>query len=217
MSKHDDEMLRNYWAKLFGQAQVSLRGASETELQVQLFDVLEDFFDGSNLWQEPIQFTVVPNTQDYELKPLSGRIIRLLDVLDQNSSPQPAVMMNIGVVHFLYPYTETQTMTAIVIKTVTDPLTCFPPYIPDWIVPVYGRVFLAGLLGYMMQQPGQSYSNPKLAMFYDQKFRDGIASARVAMMKMNKVGAQGWIFPQQFRVTGQRGGVSTFNVHPSVR
>jgi hypothetical protein len=36
-------------------------------------------------------------------------------------------------------------------------------------------------------------------------------------MKMNAVGAQSWVFPQQFRVFGQKGGVSTFNVHPTPR
>lgn len=206
-----------YWRKIMGQAQVILSGASKAELRVQLYEVLEDFFDNSNCWQEEIKFTVIPETQDYPLYPLSGRILRLYYVIDQNTVPQVAIMPEIGKLHFLYPYTNSQPMTAMVIKTVTDPLCCHPPHIPDWVLPVHGTSILHGLVAHMMLQPGQSYSNSQLANYHMQKYRDGWAHARVAMSKANTVGIQNWAFPQQFRVTGQKGGVSTFNVHPTPR
>jgi hypothetical protein len=215
MSKQDDADA--YWAKLLGQAQMNLLGASDVELKVQLYDVLEEFFDGSNCWQESLSFMVIPNTLDYPLSVLTGQIRRLYGVLDQNNVAQPAVMPVIGTVRFLYPYTITQPMTAVVIKTLAHPLECYPPYIPDWILPTHGLGILHGVIGNMMEQVGQSYSNPQLALFHGQKFRDAIAHARVAMMKMNTVGAQAWAFPQQFKVFGQKGGVSTFNVHPTPR
>ena len=205
----------HYWDRLMGQAGTILTGASDAELRVQLFDVLEEFFDGSNCWQENIGFTVIPDTLEYPLLPLSGRILRLYGVLDQNNVPQQAVMPTIGTVRFLYPYTNIQPMTATVVKTVTDPLTCHPPHIPDWVLPAHGRAVLNGILGNMMLQPGFSYSNPPLAQFHLQRFRDGIAHARVAAMRASTVGAQSWAYPQQFRVRGQRGGISTFNVHPA--
>jgi hypothetical protein len=211
------QQLEGYWAKLLGQASVILSGSSAAETQVQLFDTLEEFFDGSNCWQEAINFTVIPDTTDYPLRPLTGRILRLYGVLDQNNVPQPAVMPHIGTVRFLYPYTNVQPMTATVVKTVTDPLSCVPPHIPEWMLPVHGRGILSGVLGGMMLQPGQSYSNPTLAQYHLTKFRDAIAHARVAAMRMNTVGAQAWAYPQQFRVHGQKGGVSTYNVNPTPR
>jgi hypothetical protein len=204
----------NYWNKLLGQAAVSLSGSSDAALRVQLYDTLEEFFDGSNCWQETINFTVIPDTLDYTLTPITGRILRLNGVIDQNNVAQPAVMPQIGTVHFLYPYTNTQPMTAVVVKTVTDPLKCFPPHIPDWVLPAHGLGLLHGLLGGMMLQPGQSYSSQPLANFHLVKFRDAIAKARVARLRANTVGAQAWSFPQPYRVTGQRGGVSTFNLNP---
>lgn len=216
MSKNSDEMDR-YWVKILGQAHTILSGASEAELRVQLFDVLEEFFDNSNCWTEAINFTVIPNTLEYPIKPLTGRILRLMGVIDQNNVPQQAVMPTIGTVQFLYPYSQTQPMTAVVVKTVTDPLGCFPPGIPDWLLPTHGRAILYGILGNMMIQPGQSYSNPPVGNFHLRKFRDLTMHARVAAMKMNTVGAQAWAYPQQFKVSSQRGGVSTFNVNPSPR
>lgn len=206
-----------YWAKLLGQAGVVLSGASDAEIKVQLFDVLQEFFDGSNCWQESMKFTVIPDTLDYHLIPLTGRILRLYGVLDQNNVPQPAVMPIIGVVRFLYPYTNPQPMTATVVKSVTDPFLCHPPHIPDWFLPAYGLGILSGLVGNMMSQPDQTYSNAGMSSYHLQKFRDAISHARVATMRMNTVGAQAWAFPQQFRVGGQKGGVSTANVHPTPR
>lgn len=214
----DKEQERSqYWDKLLGQARVSLAGASDDELRVQLFDVLEEFFDVSNCWHEVIDFIVIPNTLDYQIKPVSGRIVRLSAVLDQYTTPQQAIMQDIGTIRFLYPYNDTQTMTAIVIKTVTDPFGCYPPYIPDWVLPVHGQKIMDGILGKMMLQSGFSYSNPGLAKFHLQRFYDGMAGAYVAINRANTVGAQRWAFPQSFRVFGQKGGVSTYNVHPTPR
>jgi hypothetical protein len=203
-----------YWAKLLAQAQAVLTGASNAELKVQLFDTLQEFFDGSNCWTETIEFTVIPDTLDYKLMPLTGRILRLYGVQDQNGTLQQAAMPTIGTVHFLYPFTNAQPMAAWVVKTVTDPLDCHPPKIPDWVLPAYGNGILSGIIGNMMLQPGQSYSNQAMSQFHLTRFRGQIAHARVAMMRGNTVGSQAWHFPQSFRVSGQRGGVSTYNVQP---
>jgi hypothetical protein len=213
MSKSDCD---KYWAKLIGQANVVLTGASDAELRVQLFDTLQEFFEGSNCWMENINFTVIPDTLEYTLMPLTGRIERLLGVVDQHNVPQNAVMMDIGTVRFLYPYTNAQPMMATVVKNVTDPFGCYPPNIPDWFLPKYGNGLLSGLLGYMMLQPGQSYSNQAMASFHLSRFRGVLSHARSATTRANTVGAQAWSYPQSFRVTGQRGGVSTYNVHPAI-
>jgi hypothetical protein len=215
MSKKE---LDRYWRKLLGQAEVTLSGASRVELRVQLYEVLEEFFDLSNCWQEGIPFTVVPEMMNYPIYTASGRILRLNGVLDQNYVTQAAVMPEIGKISFLYPYSNTQTMTAIVVKTVTDPLCCHPPSgVPDWLLPVHGIGLFHGVVGKMMLQPGQSYSNPQVANYHLQKFRDAWAHARVAVARANTIGTQNWVFPQQFRVTSQKGGVSTYNVLPTPR
>ena len=206
-----------YWGKLLGQAKVGLMGVSDAQLRVQLFDTLHEFFDQSCCWTENIAFTVIPETLDYPLHVVQGRILRLEAVLNQHNHPEQAIMPNIGTVHFLYPYTQVQPMTAIVVKTVTNPLECYPPNIPDWIIPKYSQTILHGIMGSLMMVPAQSYTNPQLAQFYNGKFNDGTNGASVASTKANTVGAQGWMFPQSHRTSSQRGGISTYNVHPSPR
>jgi hypothetical protein len=220
MSRKKEDPCDRYWAQLMGQANVSLSGASDIAMKVQLFDVLQRFFDESNCWTEVIRFSVIPETLDYPLRPMKGgRIHRLLAVLDQLMVPQAAMMPEIGTIQFLYPYTNVQPMAAIVIKTVTDPLQCYPPEgVPDWLLPTHYLTLLSGLLGNMMLQPGNSYSNPQLSSYHTQKFRDGIAHARVAATKLNTVGVQNWAFPGTARMIGsQKSGISTFNVIPTPR
>ena len=206
-----------YWGKLLGQAKVYLMGASDKQLRVALFDVLNDFFDQSNCWTEAIRFTVIPETLDYKLYTTQGRIVRLDCVIDQHGSQQQAIMPDIGTVRFLYPYTQMQPMQATVVKSVTDPMLCSPPSIPDWILPRHSQVILHGLIGTMMMLPAQSYTNPEMAKFYLAKFSDGMSGAYVSSSKANTVGAQPWAFPQSHRSSSQRGGVSTYNVHPVPR
>lgn len=216
MSRKTQEQ-RDYWGKLMGEAAVFLTGASDSQMRVQLFDVLDEFFNESCCWTETIKFMVVPDALDYPLVPLSGRIVRLEEVLDQNNVPQQAIMPEIGTVRFLYPYTQVQPMTAMVVKTVTDPFNCSPPNVPEWLLPSYGRGIMYGIIGHMMLMPGMPYSNPPLGQFYLGKFSNAINGAMVASVKANKIGAQNWAYPQQFAVTGQRGGVSTYNVLPTPR
>src|SRR5215468_5779552 len=202
-------------AKLFGEASAILTGSSQAQLTISLFDVLREFFNYSNSWMEWIQFTVVPETQDYVLEPTQGRVLRLLGVVDQNRVPQAAVMPELGVVSFLYPYTIVQPMWACVAKNVIkafkDGKPCVP-WFPDWVLPTYGVGILEGVLGYMMMQPGTSWSNAQAGLFNLQKFRTAVALARVEAMRARTVGAQAWAYPQSFRVTSQKGGVSTFNI-----
>lgn len=204
-----------YLMQLMGQAQTMLMGSSTIELRVQFFDVLREFFDNANLWHEAIGFTVVPTSQDYKLEPISGRITRLSNVLDQNNVPQAAAMPIPGWVHFLYPYSNPQPVTAVVIKNVDGPLECFPPDFPDWVLPKYGVGMLEGLVGRMMSIPDTSYTDKQGAIYRLQRFRNEMMGARTAAIRANTIGSQAWAYPQTYRTFSQRGGVSTFNVNPT--
>ena len=212
----NDDMWGKYWTQLLGQAESILIGVSDALMQSTLFNVLLEFFSDSNCWQEAIGFTVVPTTLYYVLIPVSGRILRLWAVTDQNNVPQAAVMpIPDGNLHFLYPYTSPQPMTAIFVKTVSDPQNCFPPHIPEWLLPTYGFAILQGLLGSLMIQPDQSWTDKENGVYRLKKFRDLTMAARVAMMRANTVGVQSWAYPQSYRTFNQRGAVSTFNVNTS--
>lgn len=199
---------------LLGQANSILTGTSDAQLKVVFFQVLQEFFDESDCWLESIGITVIPNLVDYQIDPISGRILRLLEVLDQNNVAQSATMPVPGWVRFTYPYTNPQPMVAVVAKNVTGVLECFPPDFPEWFLSQYGLGVLAGVLGNFMIMPGNLWTDMNVGKYHLARFRNAIMHARVATRYQNKIGAQSWAYPQTFRTTTQRGGVSTFNVSP---
>jgi hypothetical protein len=215
MSDHrDDGRLRADVWQLLNQAEVRLPGISQAALRAELYDVMRIWFDETNSWQESINFLIVPNTTDYPIVPTEGRITRLLYVIDKNLVPQPASMPVRGIVSFRAPYNlqpgqSGQTMTARVVKNVTEPFTnrgiaCFPTSVlQDW-----GHYILDGLVGRAMLHPKKSWSDPQLGVQHYQRFRDGEARCRADTAKQNLVGGQAWWYPQQWRTRNQRGGVS---------
>jgi len=204
--------------ELLASATAMLAGASQAELIITLYRTLKVFCNDSNAWIDYLPIMVVPNKLDYPVQPITGKIIRLQNVIDQNNVPQAAAMPELDVVHLAYPYNQVQPMTVIVSKAVTNPFRDgrpFPPYFPDHFYRKYGTGILDGVVGRMMMEAGQSYSDPQKGVMHMGQFRTTVALARVEAMRMNLLGGQSWAYPQQFRVTSQRGGVSTFNMNPS--
>ncbi len=202
--------------RLMNQARVELTGASDAGIKGKLFDVLDEFFTDSNAWNEHISFNILAATQDYTLIPQYGGMIkRLVTVYDQNHITYPAFIECMeppnAVLHLTWPQNSPFSAKAVVIKTVVLPTnTKDVPDAPRWLLPMYERVILAGVLGTMMNQQSKSYSDAKNGAYHLKKFRDGIMTARVAAERGNLYGGQSWRFPRNFAGRGsQRGGVST--------
>lgn len=197
---------------LLNQAKTKLVGASEAAMKAELYDVLNEFFNGSNAWQEAIPVPIIPDETVYDIVPSQGgQIIRLVGVLDVNGFPQSAVMAQFGTLTFANPYNQAQTFQAVVAKNVTRPVgKDFVPDAPSFALSIYGTTILAGLLGRMMLQPNKSYFNESLGQYHTKDFNDGIAAARIATIRANSMGTQRWGFPR-FGAGSQRGGVSTAN------
>jgi hypothetical protein len=197
---------------LLDQARTKLPGSSDAGIKGELFDVFHEFFNDSDAWAETISMPVVPGSVDYNIVPSSGQIIRLGGVLDPNLVPVPALMPEVGVVHLMNGVNIAQTYQVIVVKNVKFPTDKQSiPDVPDWVLPLFGRTILSGLLGKMKGQLNKSYSDRQGSVFDLAQFKDGIAMAKVATFRRNSIGSQAWNFPQTYRTRNQRGGVSVGN------
>ncbi len=197
---------------LLDQARTKLPGSSEAALKGELFDVFHEFFNDSDSWVETIAVPVVAGSVDYDVVPNGGQIIRLGGVLDPNQVPVPALMPEVGVLHLMNGVNIAQTYSVIVVKNVKFPTDKQSiPDVPDWVLPLFGRTILSGLLGKMKGQPNKTYSDKTGSVFDLAQFKDGIALAKVATFRRNTIGSQVWNFPQTFHTRNQRGGVSVGN------
>lgn len=195
--------------RLMDNARFKLPGALDTAIQLELFSVLDEFFQESNIWYEDITFNVTTTTDayfenpaayTYQIFPLEGGLInRLIGVIDAGGFPQSATMPIPGEVILRYSPNMAQTYTARVTKTVTDPVTRDGyPVFPDWILNKYGNDILGGVLGRMMGQIAKPYSSPQIAAVHLRQFKQAIGKARAEAMHGNVYRGQNWTFPQAF-------------------
>jgi hypothetical protein len=201
--------------RLMNQARVKLPGVSDEGLKGELFDVINEFFDVSNAWFEWVQIPIVAGNQLYALNPVQGGMfIRLVCIFDPNKIALPAHMAGINPpganIWLTWPQNISFTANGMFIKNVILPNSRDNiPDAPGWLLPMYERYILAGLLGNMMAQPSKGYTNPMQSQYHLKRFRDGMAMVKTAVARSNLVGGQSWRFPSQFRSNSQRGGVST--------
>lgn len=194
--------------RLMDHAKIRLPGALDAALQMELFALMNEFFQSSNIWYEDIQFAVQPTTANYlddpaaftyDVIPTQGAISRLMGVVDSKGYPIKAFMPTIGQVVLEWSPNTADTYTARVALTVTDPVTRdgYPEF-PDWIMNKYGNDILEGLLGRMMSQIAKPYSSATMAQYHMRNFKQAVAQAKVEASHQNVYRGQKWKFPQTF-------------------
>lgn len=204
--------------RLMNNARSRLSGATDTALQLELFNVMDDFFKKSNVWNEDIDIEIPgmdPANTVYELTPTGPALIdKLLWVFQLPSDTSigrgagiPAAMSIPGQLTLRTQPSSDVTYRVTVALTVQDP-TLRNGYVtfPAWVLAKYRDCILDGLLGKMMSQPSKPYTNTQLSVFHMRKFIQQAASARVEWTRNNTYRTQAWAFPGGFSRGSQRGG-----------
>lgn len=202
--------------RLINNAYDRLPGAINAALQRELFNVMDEFFKGSNVWNEDIEITVPgmdPSNTIYEITPSGPALIdKLLWAFQLNpsdltarGSPVGASMSVPGELVLAIQPSSNMPLRVTVALTVQDPVKRDGYVVfPAWVLAKYRECILDGLLGKMMSQPGKPYTNTQLSVFHMRKFKQGYTSARVEWTRNNTYRAQAWVFPGFVRGT-QRG------------
>lgn len=194
--------------RLMDNARIRLPGALDGTIQLELFSLLNDFFQNSNIWTEDIPISVSPTTENaytnpdaytYEAVPTLGVINRLLYVLDSDGNPVGASMAIPGFMLLDMSPASATTYIFRVALTVTDPTTRdgYPEF-PAWVMNKYGNDILDGLLARMMSQPAKPYSAQTLAMYHAKRWQQAVSQAKVEAQHKNIYRGQSWRFPRGF-------------------
>lgn len=193
--------------RLMNNARDRLSGATDALLQRELFNVMDTFLRGSNVWNEDIDIIVPgldpPNTT-YELVPTGpAQIDKLLwsysvdpNQITQRGYGMPGSMSIPGEFVLRSQPSSNVQVRVTVSLTVEDPVKR-DGYVtfPTWILQKYREAILHGLLGNMMSQPNKPWTNTQLSVFHMRKFRSGTATARVEWTRNNTYRQQAWAFP----------------------
>lgn len=192
--------------RLLNNASVHLPGVTNATIQLELFNVLNDFFQTTNAWQEDITFQVTPSVACYPIEQSSvSTINRLMYVLNTDQRPVAAYMPSPGEIKLVTVPTQAGSLTATVALTVDDPIgkDGFPEF-PAWVLTKYGTGILDGILGRLMAQPAKPYTNMQIALVRTKSYISTRSTAKAEVLHGNLNNGQTWHFPQQFRTRQQR-------------
>lgn len=208
------------WDRLYGDVKISIPGVVDAVYAQELFRCVKDFFDCTNIWQETVPITAVPNTTEYPFTLAGeGTPNRLMILYDPAISTNPnnrqwvqagAGMQVPGTISIAYaPSTSTQ-WEAVVAKNVIEVNDDNQPLIDEedhWIIDKYRDALCYGTLARLQRAPGKTYSSPQLAADNMRQYIALRARARVDTQRKNVFGAQSWTFPQGFATVGRKGWV----------
>lgn len=194
--------------RLIDHVRVRLPGSLDSAIQMELFAVMDEFFQRTNVWFEDIEFVVEPadgspttNPEGftYDVVPAMGSAVRLVGVIDSDGAVVRASMQIPGEIMLAYSPDVSDTYKARVVLTVTDPVTRegYPEF-PDWVMRKYRDAFLEGILGRMMSQIAKPYSSTAGAQFHLRNFKKHISQAKVEASHANVYRGQSWSYPQTF-------------------
>jgi hypothetical protein len=186
--------------RLMDNCRIRLPGVVDDTLKLELYSVFNEFFQGSNSWNEDITFTVTSGVTDYPITPSGvSKIVRLIGVVNSDERYVGAVMPEQDTVTLLTTPSKTENFIARVALTVDDPLDAYGyPQYPVWALGSYLDEIMDGVLGRAMSQVAKPYSNERMAIYHTRRFRAGVARAKVEWQHQNVYRGQNWSFPQTF-------------------
>lgn len=212
--------------RIFADIRKDVPSVVDAVLRQEVFRVMDDFTQATNIWQEHVVVHITPPLMTYVLPEGDGKPNRLLTVYQAQfyvdprihpSVPQmvrPAsfwpgggVTMRVpGVIQLLREPDQEQDWAVVIAKRTAEPLDADKyPVIDEWIVDKYADTIGRGVLARLQWQPQKPYSNPSLAQVNQRAYIAGRSLARVNDVYGNVFNAQNWRFPQSFATVSRKG------------
>lgn len=192
--------------RIYADVRKDIPSVAQATINQELFRVVDDFCDTTNIWQEEIPFTLAPPTRTYTIASTQpSKINRLLFVYDADATtrywPRGGITMRVpGQVVLYYPPTQANNWVAVIAKRPYPPLDTDTgyPVIDDWIIDKYADTLGRGIVARLQFEPQKPYSNPMLAQVNQRAYIAGRGLARADANNANIYGGQNWTFPQSF-------------------
>jgi hypothetical protein len=206
------------WDRLYADVKVDLPAVVDAVYAQELFRCVKDFLDQTNIWQETVPITGLPNVTSYPFT-LAGKGTpsRLIILFDPATSTNPndrrwvqgsVSMMTPGTIVIGFAPSTSVAWEAVVSKNVVAVNTDNQPDIDTadwWIIDKYRDALFYGTVARLQLQPTKPYSNPQLASVNMRQYMSQRGKARTDLLKQNTFGAQAWTFPQGFATVSRKG------------
>jgi hypothetical protein len=190
--------------RIYADVRKDLPSVAQATINQELFRVMDDFTQKTNIWQETLPVAILPNIVSYTLTPTNGKVNRLIFVYDTAAAgakywPRSGIAMRVpGILTLYYPPNTAANWAAIVAKRTYTPFDVDTgyPIIDDWIVEKYADTIGRGIIARLMLEPQKPYSNPMLAQVNQRAYISGCGEARANDGHANIFNGQNWAYPQ---------------------
>lgn len=201
------------YERLINDVNLHTPGALTTAIEAELFSVLRDFLQNTNIWWRDYDIEVRRGERCYMVHPGAGVVLKNLMVL-YNRDDQfkrwvaPATMATPGAILLSCVPSQDHEWVARITLSVADVNTTeCKQLVPSWILNVWYNTLQDGVLGRMLAHPAKPYTNNALALYHMRQYNKGRAECRAAVVKQNVYGGQSWMFPQGGVTHGRQRGV----------
>lgn len=201
--------------RLLADASVHAPGALPSAIEAELFALLRDFLQATNVWQMAFSLNIVSGTRCYTINPGNGVAIKTLLWLFDSEDPDKrwvatAAMPTPGTIMLARDPGKSACWVAQCSVYAVDgvnPSDC-RRLIPSWILSMYYDTLFQGLVGRLQTQPMKPYSNAALGGAHLRAYYSGRGLARASVASQNVFNAQPWRFPGAGIIeTGRQRGV----------
>jgi hypothetical protein len=205
------------YERIFNDTKIIVPGLTDAVFKQVIFAVTNDFCDATNVWTQEFDISADPQHTSYTIVPASGSMANRLMMLYDPAVASPdkrwvmggAMMQKPDVITVPYAPSSAVLWKAIVALLNDDPLNSegYPDVPSDqfWWLNQYRDAFVSGCLARLFLMPAKTYSNPKLAAYYQQLFTSERSKARGDVIKANTFGGQRWQFPQGWSTVTRKG------------
>jgi hypothetical protein len=207
------------WTRLFQRIKAELPAAPDPLIRQEVYQLMIDFTQDTNIWLETVPIPVVPNVTSYSFTLDQGFPNRLMIVYDAATQPpyrwaDSNITMRVpGTIDLFRPPTVAANWNAVIAKvcntdqmdTETPPQPTGYPEIDPWIVDQYTDVVVTGTLAYMQRMPAKPWRDVQAAATNEAFYKSQKSQARVNNMRLNVFDGQIWRYPQGFSTITRKG------------
>ena len=212
-------MTDSSFIRLLDTVRANAPGAMDGNVRLELFQVVNEFLQRSDIWHEEVELTTSNQSFFYEMPFFmnGGQINRLMWLEGQRppqtstfqrGTPRRGYLERTGsqaILKIDFLPANAEVWRAHFAMSVVDPTDNNGlPILPVWIVSKYFDGLTSGVLFRLMMQPSKPYSNPKLADLHGRKFEEAKSLAKKEARAGFTFDGQRWTFPQTFRSGSQR-------------
>lgn len=225
------------YQRLYENLQMHCTGAIWPAFKAELFEVVRDFCEKTNIYRQVQVLEVSQASTSYTLTPPASasvkRILTIGDVTNQTppaaigtfiigesaigspgySLPNFCVVWPYGLVQpttlqLFYPLNNTYLWQVVYTLFPIDPVDSDGnPVLPAWILDNYFDTFFSGVMYRMCMQKAKPYSDMALASTRYKMYCAGRGQAAADVLQRNVYNAQAWQYPPGGVVYGRQRGV----------